>query len=92
MPDHPLTACAADLPRVNGVPIELPHRDPRLPQLYRVPSHKKVKADWKAKRIFVYLQDTSPAAMEQYYKFVSTMTFPEGTAAGVAAAFNLDRE
>ena len=75
-----------DVPIPNGEPVEIPHRDPRLPRFYRVPSHAKVAAGWRVNRIFVYLQDTSPAAMQEYYKFVSEMTFPEGTDAGIAAA------
>ena len=69
--------------------VDIPNRDPRLPQFYLLETHKKVQATWKAKRIFLYLQDTSAKAMEDYYKYVSTMTFPEGTAQGVAAVGTL---
>ncbi|KAI0730681.1 hypothetical protein C8Q76DRAFT_690725 [Earliella scabrosa] len=76
-----------DVPRPKGgVLLEVPHRHPRLPRLYRVDSHVKVKPEWYPKRIFIYLQDTSPAAMEQYYKYVASMPFPEGTKRGIRQA------
>ena len=40
----------------------------------------------KARRIFVYLQDTSAKAMKDYYDFVSSTPFPEGTEKGVRKA------
>lgn len=74
-----------DVPRP-GKLINIAHRDPRLPRLYQVKTHVKVKAEWRAKRIFIYLQDTSPQAMEDYYKYVSKMPFPEGTPNGIRKA------
>ena len=75
-----------DVPCPSETLIQIPNRDPRLPRLYLLKKHAKVKQAWKAKRIFVYLQDTSPAAMEEFYKFVSSMQFPEGTDKGIAKA------
>ena len=75
-----------DMRRPSDTLIEIPNRDPQLPQLYLLKTHAKVKRAWKAKHIFVYLQDTDPAAMEEYYKFVSAMPFPEGTNHGIRKA------
>ena len=75
--------------RPDGVLIDLPNRDPRLPRLYQVKAHAQVKETWCAKRIFVFLQDTSAEATEDYYKFLSTMQFPEGTKAGIQKAGEL---
>ncbi|TFK78861.1 hypothetical protein K466DRAFT_441144, partial [Polyporus arcularius HHB13444] len=37
-------------------------------------------------KIYVCLQDTTPEAMEDYYRYLADANFPEGTDAGVAAA------
>ncbi|KAI0688826.1 hypothetical protein C8Q76DRAFT_803287 [Earliella scabrosa] len=68
---------APRLPK-GAVLVKIPGRDPRLPKLWLVKTHVKVKVKWQVKRIFIYLQDTSPKAMEEYYKFVAAMPFPEG--------------
>ena len=68
-----------DVQKPNGMPVDIPRRDPRLPRFYLVESHDQVKPEWDAKRVFVYLQDTSAQAMEDYNKFLLSMTFPNGT-------------
>ena len=75
-----------ETPRLNGTPIHIPNRDDRLPKFHLVPTHAQVQDDWHARRVFVYLQDTRAEAMEENYKYVSNMVFPEGTAEGVATA------
>ena len=69
-----------------GVLLDIPNRDSRLPQFHVLKHHSKIKPYMKARRILLYLQDTSPKAMEEYYQYVSEMNFPEGTAEGIKAA------
>lgn len=74
---------AADVERPNGSHVHIPNRDPRLPHFYLVKNHAQVKKSWGAKRVFVYLQDSSTKAMKDTYDFLSHMKFPEGTARGI---------
>ena len=70
----------------DGVPVELPGRDARLPHYYRQDSHPLLRGFVGVKNVYVYLQDTSPEAMLQYYDFVKHQVFPTGTEAGISAA------
>ncbi|RDX41183.1 hypothetical protein OH76DRAFT_1489674 [Lentinus brumalis] len=69
-----------------GTRVELPGRDPRLPAFYLVSSHPLVPPERRPRKIYVCLQDTTPEAMEDYYRYLADANFPEGTDAGVAAA------
>ncbi len=69
-----------------GTVVALPGRDARLPEMYLVESHPLVRADRHPNAIYVCVQDTTPAAMDRYYRFLAEAPFPEGTEAGVSAA------
>ena len=45
----------------------------------------------KARRILLYLQDTSEQAMEEYYEYISKLPFPEGTSKGIEDAGKCSR-
>ncbi|KAI0709813.1 hypothetical protein C8Q76DRAFT_798600 [Earliella scabrosa] len=57
-----------------------------LPRYHVLDSHIKVDPSWGHNRILVAYRDSDPSAMEEFFKFIATMPFPEGTEAGIAAA------
>ncbi|KAI0739287.1 hypothetical protein C8Q80DRAFT_1124618 [Daedaleopsis nitida] len=83
---HPKDSQFPNVERPNGTHIRILNRDPHLPHFYLVKMCTQVKKSWGVKHIFVYLQDSSTKAMEDYYKFVSHMMFPEGTQRGIQKA------
>ncbi|KAI0719000.1 hypothetical protein C8T65DRAFT_737022 [Cerioporus squamosus] len=69
-----------------GSIIDLPGHDPHLPEMYLVDAHPLVPEDRYSNKIYVFVQDTTPAAMGKYYNFLAKAPFPEGTEEGVSDA------
>ncbi|KAI0735721.1 hypothetical protein C8Q76DRAFT_609997 [Earliella scabrosa] len=74
--------------RPDGDRIALPGRHPLLPELYRLrePVHPQLDGIVGVTDVIVALQDSSPKAMKEYWKFCKSQIFPDGTASALREA------
>ena len=67
------------VPAPNGTLVQMDGRDERLPQYFRFDSHPLLAHVQGVRNVYIYLQDTRPSAMSEYYDYVKEQEFPDGT-------------
>ena len=82
------TYSASDFSVPKGTFVALPGRDLALPQFYVVDSYPLLAHVQNVRCIYVYVQDMSREAMQEFFDYVKPDSFvlPEGTIEGIAKA------
>ncbi|KAI1788704.1 hypothetical protein LXA43DRAFT_1097015 [Ganoderma leucocontextum] len=67
-----------DTPIPDGRRLEVPFRDPRMPIFWEVDRYPKLPRDKVVEKCLVFWQNTTPAVMRAFHKYIKSVKIPEG--------------